>query len=232
MPSQLINCRTGYGTTLDKPKQPLSFAADVLGYPIAIDFSQLDTMKGKLVGQKIIRFSDLSGKTVDDEDIVRVIVTQHPDLEGGPVELEALADELSDVEDSALDLVTFELYFPGEEEPDQLIMELDKFNALATDAPMPEIIKGATKVSRSAMSPRSGLVAAKARPDYASLEHAGKPHKGKTQDAEKKLVQEHLDEINERLKADGLRMIDLSNADHVARYGLETLAMERTKATS
>ncbi|MGW6262094.1 hypothetical protein [Streptomyces sp. NPDC055085] len=182
------------------------------------------------MGKKVIRFSDLSGKTIDDEEIVRIIVTQHPDLEGGPVELEALADELSDVEDSAIDLVTLELHFPGEEEPDQLIMEVDKFNALATDTPMNEIIKGAAKVSRTVTPSRSGMVAAKARPDYASLEHAGKPHKGKTQEAEKKLVQEHLDEINERLRADGLRIIDLSNADHVARYGLETLVKERAEA--
>ncbi|MGW6215800.1 hypothetical protein [Streptomyces sp. NPDC055109] len=182
------------------------------------------------MGQKMIRFSDLSGKTVGDEEIVRIIVTQHPDLQGGPVELEALADELSDLDDSALDLVTLELYFPGEEEPDQLIVELDKFNALATDAPMDKIIKGATKVSLNATAPKGGSAAAKARTDYASLEHAGKPHKGKTQDAEKKLVQDHFDEINERLRADGLRMIDLSNGDHVARYGLEELASKRADA--
>ena len=32
--------------------------------------------------------------------------------------------------------------------------------------------------------------------------------------------------INERLKSDGIRIIDLDNAEHVTRYGLETLATE------
>ncbi|MCA1605790.1 MAG: hypothetical protein LC775_10030, partial [Acidobacteria bacterium] len=62
--------------------------------------------------------------------------------------------------------------------------------------------------------------------DYASLEHAGKPHRGKTTEAEKETVQGNLDAINERLKADGMRTIDLDNAEHVSRYGLEALAKE------
>ncbi|MGW3134944.1 hypothetical protein [Streptomyces sp. NPDC001139] len=179
------------------------------------------------MGQKIIHFSDLSGKTIEEDEIVRVIVTQHPDLKDGPVELEALAEELSDVENSALDLVTLELHFPGEEKADQLIMEVSKFNALATGVPMDEVLKNATRVSRDMMPSTSFPAVAKARLDYTSLEHAGKPHKGKTQEAEKKLVREHLNEINERLKSDGLRIIDLNNADHVARYGLENLAKEQ-----
>jgi hypothetical protein len=69
--------------------------------------------------------------------------------------------------------------------------------------------------------------AAKDRVNYASLEHAGKPHKGRTTDAEKRLVQQHFDEINEKLAAQGVRTIELGNPDHVARYGLESLAEER-----
>jgi len=63
--------------------------------------------------------------------------------------------------------------------------------------------------------------------NYATLEHAGKPHKGKTTDAEKRLVREHLDEINERLTAEGLRTVSLSDAEHVERYGLEDLVREQ-----
>jgi hypothetical protein len=62
--------------------------------------------------------------------------------------------------------------------------------------------------------------------DYASLEHAGKPHRGKTTDAEKEVVRNNLDKINERLERDGLRTIRLDDAEMVARYGLEALAKE------
>ncbi|MCA1682023.1 MAG: hypothetical protein LC700_02595, partial [Actinobacteria bacterium] len=54
----------------------------------------------------------------------------------------------------------------------------------------------------------------------------GKPHRGKTTEAEKETVRGNLDAINERLKADGMRTIDLDNAEHVSRYGLEALANE------
>lgn len=37
------------------------------------------------MGQKVVKFSDLSGKLVDDEDVV----IRHPDLADGPVEIEA-----------------------------------------------------------------------------------------------------------------------------------------------
>ena len=63
-------------------------------------------------------------------------------------------------------------------------------------------------------------------PELAVPEHAGKPHKGKTTEAEKRLVREHLDEINERLAAQNLRTISLTDPEHVERYGLEQLAAE------
>jgi hypothetical protein len=65
------------------------------------------------------------------------------------------------------------------------------------------------------------------RLDYTAREHAGKPHKGKITDAEKQLVHDHLDEINERLAGQGLRTISLTDADHLERYGLHDLARER-----
>lgn len=179
------------------------------------------------MGQKIVRFSDLSGKLVDDDNqLVRIVVQEHPDLEGGPVEIEALAEELTDVEAAALDLVRFELHVPGGE-PQRYVMEVDAFNKLAADTPMPEVLRDAKRVVSPV--PKQAVPAApeKERINYASLEHAGKPHKGRTQDAEKVLVQQHFDEVNQRLAQAGIRTIDLGNPDHVGRYGLEELAKER-----
>ena len=54
----------------------------------------------------------------------------------------------------------------------------------------------------------------------------GEPHKGKTTDAEKKLVRDHFDEINDRLVAQGVRTISLTDPEHVERYGLQDIAGE------
>lgn len=176
------------------------------------------------MGQRVIKFSDLSGKNIEnDEDVVRIVVTQHPDIEA-PVEIEATSDELTDVEDNALDLVTFELHY-SEGETEQIIMEVDAFNKLATDTPMGDVLKQAKTVTRVP----SQATASKPKINYATLEHAGKPKKGKTSDEEKKIVQENFDQINERLKSEGLRTLDLDDPGIVSRYGLEALAAERKK---
>ncbi|MEV6973719.1 hypothetical protein [Kitasatospora sp. NPDC093806] len=180
------------------------------------------------MGQKIIRFSDLTGRHADDDaDLVRVVVRRHPDLEDGPVEIEALADELTSVQDLALDLVTIELHHPDTDEPRTVVMEAATFDRLASAAPMAEVLRGAKRVARTAPSQLPAPGGTRERVNYASLEHAGKPHKGRTTDAEKQLVRQHLDEINDRLAAEGVRTIDLGNAEHVARYGLEELAREQ-----
>ncbi|MEU9129361.1 hypothetical protein AB0D08_14860 [Kitasatospora sp. NPDC048540] len=183
------------------------------------------------MGQKIIRFSDLTGKHVEnDADLVRIVVRQHPDLADGPVEIEALADELTTVEELeelALDLVTIELHHPEADEPETVVLEAEAFNQLASAAPMAEVLRGAKRVARTIPSQAAAPASAKERVNYASLDHAGRPHKGRTTDAEKQLVQQHLDEINERLAAEGIRTIDLGSAEHVARYGLAALAEER-----
>ncbi|WP_406210132.1 hypothetical protein OH807_40080 [Kitasatospora sp. NBC_01560] len=180
------------------------------------------------MGQKVIRFSDLTGKHAEDgAELVRIVVREHPDLVDGPVEIEALAEELSAVEELALDLVTFELHHPDAEEPQTVVMEAATFDRLASAGPMAEVLRGAKRVTRSVPAQAQPAPSSKDRINYASLEHAGKPHKGRTTDAEKQLVQQHLDEINEQLAAHGIRTVDLGNPDHVTRYGLEALARER-----
>ncbi|MFJ8043908.1 hypothetical protein ACIRBX_25750 [Kitasatospora sp. NPDC096147] len=180
------------------------------------------------MGQKIIRFSDLTGKHVEDDGaLVRIVVRDHPELTDGPVEIEALAEELAPVEELALDLVTVELYRPGSERPETVVMEAGVFDRLAVATPMAEVLRGAKRVASAGIpSQQTAPAGTRERVNYASLEHAGRPHKGRTTDAEKQLVQQHLEEVNERLSSEGLRTIDLANADHVSRYGLESLARD------
>ena len=55
-----------------------------------------------------------------------------------------------------------------------------------------------------------------------------KPHEGKVTDAEKQLVRDHLDEINQRLAGQGIRTISLADPDDVERYSLQQSARDRT----
>ncbi|MGH3156559.1 MAG: hypothetical protein ACRDNF_08315 [Streptosporangiaceae bacterium] len=186
------------------------------------------TMEDDPVGQKTVRFSDLSGQLIPDNDTpARIVICEHPELGDSPVEIEALADEATTIEKAAVEVAVLELFFPGEDQPRRVAMEIEEFDKLATDKPMSELLITARPARRA---PRAATAAAtrESRVNYATLEHAGKPHKGKTTDAEKQLVREHLDEINERLAAENLRTISRTDPEHVERYGLEELAAKQT----
>ncbi|MGH3785615.1 MAG: hypothetical protein ACRDRG_03495 [Pseudonocardiaceae bacterium] len=174
------------------------------------------------MGQRVVRFSDLTNKIIEDDDaVVRVVIEKHPALQDGPVELEASEDEIESIRKGALDVVSLKLYHDGTAET--ITMEIEAFNKLAGDMDMTDVIRRAGP----AYPPRKPTAASTTEKlDYASLEHAGKPHRGKTTDAEKEVVRNHLDKINERLERDGLRTIRLDDPEMVARYGLDALAKE------
>jgi hypothetical protein len=183
-------------------------------------------MEDKPVGQKTVRFSDLSGQLISDDEVpARIVVTEHPELADSPVEIEALVDEARAIEKAGVPVAIVDIYFPGDL-PRRVALEAGTFDKLATDKPMSELLAAARPARRA---PRSAVAPA-AREDrinYATLEHAGKPHKGKTTDAEKQLVRDHLDEINARLAAESMRTISLTDPEHIERYGLEELAGEQ-----
>lgn len=178
------------------------------------------------MGQKVVRFSDLSGKIVEDGELVRIVVTQHPALQDGPVEIEAAPAELAAIDDKVIDVVSFEVFTP-DEEPRTVVMPLAEFDKLATDDPMDVVLKAAKK---SYAKPARAKATGEPKVNYGSLEHAGKPHRGKVNDAEKQVIRDHFDQVNERLAAEGLRVLDLADAEIVSRYGLKELAAERTGA--
>ncbi len=62
--------------------------------------------------------------------------------------------------------------------------------------------------------------AAGERTDYTDPKFAGNPHRGRVTEEEATYVREHLDEVNKRLSAEGLRMIDPVDPKQIKRYGL------------
>ena len=180
------------------------------------------------MGQKTVRFSDLSGQLITHDDaLARIVVHEHPELVDGPVEIEALTDEAGAIEQAALRVAVVDLYLPDDLEPRRIVMEADAFDKLASENPMDQLLIAARPVRRS---PRTSVSSGSRgdRPDYSTLEHAGKPHKGKVTDTEKQLVRDNLDQINQRLAGQGLRTISLADPEHIERYDLQSAARERT----
>ncbi|MCA1565835.1 MAG: hypothetical protein LC803_09395 [Acidobacteria bacterium] len=179
------------------------------------------------MGTRRVRFSDLSRKVADDEnDIARLVVERHHALQDGPVELDVLSDEVEQISKSGLDVVILHLHRGGDVQT--VIMDTDEFNGLATDMEktLHEAEPAYSPPRKQAPAPSSPSSSTTEKIDYASVEHAGTPKRGVVSAAEKATVAAHLDEINERLKAEGHRTIDLDNPEHVSRYGLEALARE------
>jgi hypothetical protein len=178
------------------------------------------------VGQKTVRFSDLSGELITrDDTLARIVIHEHPELGDTPVEIEALADEAAVIEKSALRVAVVEVFLPGEEEPRRVTMDVAAFDKLASDKPMSELLLTA-RPAKPARRARAATTPATPRSiSYDTLEHAGEPHKGRITEAERELVRDHLDAINERLAKQGIRTIDPKDPEHVSRYGLTGLAV-------
>jgi GAF domain-containing protein len=92
------------------------------------------------MGQKTVRFSDLSGQLImDDDALARIVVHEHPGLVDGPVEIEALTGEAEAMEQAALRVAVVEVYLPDDVEPRRIVMEADAFDKLATEHPMEQL---------------------------------------------------------------------------------------------
>jgi hypothetical protein len=76
---------------------------------------------------------------------------------------------------------------------------------------------GGSSGGGSASAGRSG----RGKVNYATLEHAGEPHRGRITEAEKELVRKNLDQVNKRLREAGQREIDPGDQAMRDRYGLE-----------
>lgn len=167
------------------------------------------------MGRRTVHVSDFSGTVLQPGDhVVRVIVLEHPDLVTGPVQLEATPKEIDTIDDAALDVVVVEIY--DGDEPRRVTLTAGEFDELATDTPMAQVLKMAERVA-TPKKPAAPKI------DYATLEHAGKPHRGKITVEEATLVRDNLEQVNKRLADDGLRQIDPEDPEHAERYGFTAI---------
>ncbi|HEV2919404.1 MAG TPA: hypothetical protein VG673_09200 [Actinomycetota bacterium] len=179
---------------------------------------------------KVVHVSDISGKEADEQSLGRLVVHEHPEYADLPVTLEVLPDEIESLQ-GASRFVTVEWIAPGARKGERMVVSLDDFNLLAGAGVMESAVQDAL-IAKHRNRPRSGAAAGagggsaggrsgRGKVNYATLEHAGEPHRGRITEAEKELVRKNLDQINKRLRDAGQREIDPSDQAMRDRYGLE-----------
>lgn len=181
---------------------------------------------------KVVHVSDVSGlEPSAGEELVTVRVLEHP-AASEPATLEMLPAELAALDlDESVQLVRLEIQEPGSRRPRSVALPVAAFNALAPDGDMGSVLTSAIAAARQERSraaagstPKGRRGAARGRVNYASLEHAGEPHRGRIMEEEKQIVRDNLDQVNERLRDAGLRVIDPADPEMRRRYGLSSPA--------
>lgn len=172
---------------------------------------------------KVVHVSDISGKEADEQSLGKLVIHEHPEYSDLPVTLEVLPEEVEGLE-GASRYVTVEWFQPGARKGKRMTVSLEDFNLLAGPGVMENAIQEALIAKHRSRAKTSGATTAgrggRGKVNYATLEHAGEPHRGRITEAEKELVRTHLDEINERLRKSGLRPIDPNDPTMRERYGL------------
>src|SRR6266542_3367624 len=151
---------------------------------------------------KTIHVSDISGKEADESSLGRLVVHEHPEYSDLPVTLEALPEELEQLQSTSARFVTVEWIRPGARKGERITVPIEDFNLLAGPGVMDNAIQDAL-ISK-----------------HRSRSRAGEPHRGRITEAEKELVRSHLEQINKRLSEGGQREIDPGDPTMKERYGL------------
>lgn len=140
------------------------------------------------MAQRVVRFSDLTNKIIEDDDVVRVVIENTRLSTMARCRSRPLGTRSSPSEKGALSVVRIKLYHGDGSEPEAVTMEIETFNELAGDTDMADVIHRAEPAYPPRRQVRSAPMSTGEKPDYATLEQAGKPHRGRTTDAEKEIV--------------------------------------------
>ena len=204
-------------------------SSDFLCYPP--EFEKAVNQEEQDMGTLTIKVSDLTGEQIGDErEAARLVVEKHPNF-AEPITLDVHPEEvIGALEEQEPRFVVLTYYPPAGQgvEPRQAVMPLEEFNALATKQEMNQVLENANRAQqeeqRGVRGRRRGgrqtQQRRRARVDYASPEHAGEPHAGRVSPAEQEYVREYLDEVNARLREQGVREIDPTDPEMASRYGL------------
>lgn len=177
-----------------------------------------------------VRVSDISGNRIPDEQSGTRLIVEHPDF-SEPIGLDVLADEVAPyLTDENSRFVVVSLEDPDNPEQKRYVMSVEEFDRLFQTGDSTSILQEAFETQQqkreSALSSRgrgkraaaSGSTGTRERIDYASPEHAGKPHRGTISEAEKEYVRNNLEQVNRRNREQGFAEIDPNDPRTAARY--------------
>ena len=186
------------------------------------------------MGEKVVRFSDLSGEMANEVagGLVPLTVTDYPDADPDQrVRIEVTSDELEKIGKLSIAAVGLETEPTGEEERrSRFVVPIAKLATLVTVASIEEVLANAQPVVPPKSNRRSQSGERRshnqradggALMNYNDPDNAGLPHKGKIGEAEATFVRDNLELVNERRTAAGHVPIDPGNAEHAKRYGFE-----------
>jgi|SRR5215204_482643 len=173
--------------------------------------------------RQVFRISDLTGEPIlNADDATKLIVEHHPAFPGEQIELDVLPEQVEGSLSDATEFVTFAYFFPGDDVPQHFVLPLEEFAGLFPEGTMNEALERALNARKAEEKAQKAAEVGEEKPklDYASPEHAGKPHQGRISAKEKAYVSEHLEEVNARLEREGLPSLDPTDPKTAERYGL------------
>ena len=173
-----------------------------------------------------VSFSDLSGEMAPPDGLIPLIVTDHPNLEE-PVRIEVTTEEMEKIGKLAIVAIGLETEPSGDDERRaRFVVPVGKFAALATIAPLDEVLANAETAApqpqpRANGDRRSHNRTASGEPlvNYGDPQFAGLPHNGKIGKREAAYVQANLELVNQRRVEAGHPAIDAGNPVDAERYG-------------
>ena len=193
-------------------------------YPVAVlcrESTPIPDGSGFPVAVKVVHVSDLSDMQGEEGQLGRLVV-EYPGISERAT-LEVSPEELEGVQ-SAEQFVRLEWTPPGQRIAQVMIVPQTAFDSLAKSRDMETVLRDAISAAKSRSGqpaqPRTGAAGRRGKINYATLEHAGEPHRGRITEAEKELVRGNLDKINKRLRGSGQREIDANDPAMKERYGL------------
>lgn len=175
------------------------------------------------MAERMVKFSDLSGEMINPDDLVGIVITDHPDLDEAR-RIEVRAQEIENLGRYSIQVVGLQVTRVGDEEPSRHFMTVNNFNKLSTRRPMEEVLADAQPVVQPKAQRRSHSTTKDGGPliNYNDPEYAGLPHKGKVGEQEAEFVRNNLELVNERRTTAGHAPIDPTNALDARRYGLQS----------
>ena len=176
------------------------------------------------MARKEVFVSDISGQEIDEGQVARVVVSDHPALGNRTVELDASAQEVEGWESSQIHLVSIGIQLPGQSGVRRVVMEVSAFDQLFGPNDVAEILQnarsgGAAPSHRRSRGHGARPAASAPKVDYTDPDHFGQLHRGRITDQEAALVREDLTRANKNRAAAGQSEIDPDNPAEKKRYG-------------